>query len=136
MATICASPLCKQVAVRLKPRSASKREHWLLIPVGAAFSRGPSSFSPLATTRSASSGSGLCNSSALGASANSHKSTSAGVVRMTGIAFGWIGATTAFASVVRKPNNSCCPSTGALFGPRTPRQGSIDQRTRTRAGLG
>jgi hypothetical protein len=40
-----------------------------------------------------------------------------------GMALGWIGATTAFASVVRKPNNSCCPSTGALFGPRTPRQG-------------
>ena len=45
------------------------------------------------------------------------------VVRMTGIAFGWMGATTAFASVVRKPNNLCWPSTGALFGPLTPRQG-------------
>jgi hypothetical protein len=45
------------------------------------------------------------------------------VVRMTGMALGWIGATTPFASVVRKPNNSCCPSTGAPFDPRTPRQG-------------
>jgi hypothetical protein len=77
----------------------------------------------LATTRSAWSGSGRCSSRALGASANNHKSTSAGVVRVTGIAFGWIGATTAFGSVVRKPKTSCCPSTGALFGPRTPRQG-------------
>jgi hypothetical protein len=34
-----------------------------------------------------------------------------------------MGATTAFASVVRRRNNSCCASTGALFGPRTPRQG-------------
>ena len=31
--------------------------------------------------------------------------------------------TTAFGSVVRKPKSSSCPSTGALFGPRTPRQG-------------
>jgi hypothetical protein len=44
-------------------------------------------------------------------------------IRITRMAFGWIGATTAFASVVRKPNSSCCPSTGALFGARTPRQG-------------
>jgi len=42
---------------------------------------------------------------------------------MTGIAFGWIGATIAFASVVRKPNNSWSPSMGALSGPRTPFQG-------------
>src|SRR5208337_2281457 len=46
---------------------------------------------------------------------------SSGVVRMTGMAFGWIGATMALASVVRKPNSSCLPSTGALLGPRTPR---------------
>jgi len=48
--------------------------------------------------------------------------TSAGVVRMTGMAFGGIGATTEFGSVVRKPKSSCWPSTGALFGPRAPRQ--------------
>jgi hypothetical protein len=59
----------------------------------------------------------------LGRVGYSHKSTSAGVVKMTGIALGWIGATIAFASVVRKPNKSCVPSTGALFGPLTPRQG-------------
>jgi hypothetical protein len=41
---------------------------------------------------------------------------------MTGIALGWIGATIPLASVVRKPNNSCSPSMGALFGPLTPRE--------------
>jgi hypothetical protein len=44
---------------------------------------------------------------------------------MTGMAFGWMGATTALASVVRKPNSSCSPLTGALFGPRTPRPASF-----------
>ena len=39
------------------------------------------------------------------------------------MAFGWIGATIALASVVRNPNSSCSPSIGALLGPRTPRQG-------------
>src|ERR1700679_1905892 len=34
-----------------------------------------------------------------------------------------MGATTALASVVRKPKSSCSPSTGALLVPRTPRQG-------------
>ena len=48
-------------------------------------------------------------------SASSQRSTSAGVVRMTGMALGWIGATIALASVVRKPKSSCSPSTGALF---------------------
>jgi hypothetical protein len=35
-------------------------------------------------------------------SAVSHVSTSFGVVRMTGISFGWIALTSAFGSVVRK----------------------------------
>ena len=48
----------------------------------------PSSFSPLATILSASSGNGRCSSRAFGASAASQRSTSAGVVRMTGMAFG------------------------------------------------
>ena len=38
------------------------------------------------------------------------------------MALGWMGATMALASVVKNPNSSCSPSTGALFGPRTPRQ--------------
>ena len=39
----------------------------------------------------------------------------------------WTDATIAFASVVRKPNSSCLPSTGALFGPRKPRLGRIGE---------
>src|ERR1700684_4689853 len=34
-----------------------------------------------------------------------------------------MGATMAFGSVVRNPNNSCSPSTGALLVPLTPRHG-------------
>ena len=37
------------------------------------------------------------------------------------MALGWTGATIALASVVKNPNSSCSPSTGALFGPRTRR---------------
>jgi hypothetical protein len=33
-----------------------------------------------------------------------------------------MGATMALASVVKNPNSSGSPSTGALFGPRAPRQ--------------
>ena len=48
-----------------------------------------SSFSPFAPTASrTSSGRGLCSASASTVSASSHRSTSAGVARMTGIAFG------------------------------------------------
>jgi hypothetical protein len=35
------------------------------------------------------------------------------------MALEWMGATMAFASVVKNPNSSCLPSTCALFGPRT-----------------
>ena len=37
------------------------------------------------------------------------------------MALEWMGAMMALASVVKNPNSSCSPSTGALFGPRTPR---------------
>jgi hypothetical protein len=50
----------------------------------ATYAAIPSSFSPLATILSSSSGKGRCNSSALGASAASQGSTSVGVVRITG----------------------------------------------------
>src|SRR5271166_844817 len=53
---------------------------------------------------------------------------------MTGMALGWIGATIAFGSVVRKPNSSCSPSTGALFGPLTPRQG-VHRPAKAKSGL-
>ena len=39
------------------------------------------------------------------------------------MALGWMGATMELASVVKNPNSSCSPSTGALLEPRTPRQG-------------
>src|SRR5208283_5912815 len=50
------------------------------------------------------------------------------------IALGWIGATIALGSVVRKPNSSCSPSTGALFGPLTPRQG-VHRPAKAKSGL-
>ena len=80
------------------------------------------------------SGNGRCNSRAFGASAASQRPTSSGVVRMTGMAFGWIDATTALGAVVRKPNSSCSPSTGALLGPRTPRQG-VHRPAKAKSGL-
>ena len=50
-------------------------------------------------------------------SAPSHRSISAGVVSMTGMALGWIGATTALASVVRKPES---PAPSAALADLTP----------------
>jgi len=65
---------------------------------------------------------GRCSVSASTVSPSSQRSNSSIVVRITGIALGWTGATMALASVVKNPNSSCSTSTGALFGPRTPRQ--------------
>src|SRR5271166_4086345 len=45
-----------------------------------------------------------------------------------------MGATIALGSVVRKPNSSCSPSTGALFGPLTPRQG-VHRPAKAKSGL-
>jgi pimeloyl-ACP methyl ester carboxylesterase len=45
-----------------------------------------------------------------------------GLLRMTGIAFGWTRAMAALASVVKKPNSSCSPCMGAICDPHTPRQ--------------
>ena len=89
----------------------------------ATASTGGSSFSPLATMSSIPSGNGRCGFSASTVSPSSQRSNSSVVVMITGMALGWMGATTALASVVRNPNSSCSPSTRALFGPRTPRQG-------------
>ena len=76
---------------------------------------GPSRFWPRATMRNASSGSGRCSASASFAGAVSQRSISARVVRMTGIALGWIGATTAFGSVVRKAKRSLVVSPSLTF---------------------
>src|SRR3954452_1897138 len=45
----------------------------------------------------------------------SQVSISSGVVRITGMALGWIGATTAFASHVRKLNRRCSNSPSAFL---------------------
>src|SRR5262249_10248152 len=63
--------------------------------------RPPSSFfSPRATILSVLSGSGLCSLSARAAGAFNQRSISSRVVRITGIAFGWIAPTSLFDSVV------------------------------------
>jgi len=48
-------------------------------------------------------GIGRCNRFASSHSARIQTSCSSAVVRITGIAFGWIGATIAFGAVVKKP---------------------------------
>ena len=53
-----------------------------------------------------SSGSGRCSPDASDHGARIYTSISSSVVRITGMAFGWIGFTTAFGSVVRKPQRS------------------------------
>ena len=57
----------------------------------------------LAPRSFASSGKGRCNVFASSQGARIHTSHSSGVVKITGIAFGWIGSTIAFGAVVRKP---------------------------------
>jgi len=53
-----------------------------------------------------SSGSGRCNNLASDQGAESHAAVSAASVRITGIAFGWIGTTTPLGSQVRKAKRS------------------------------
>ena len=80
-----------------------------------------SSFSaPRRTILSASSANGRCNAFASFHGARIHTSRSSSVVRMTGIAFGWMGSTTAFGCVVRKPYTLCGPAIGFDFVPLSP----------------
>jgi hypothetical protein len=58
---------------------------------------------PRMTILSASSGNGRCSAFASSHSACIQTSRSSSVVRITGMALGWIGSTTAFGDVVRKP---------------------------------
>jgi hypothetical protein len=58
---------------------------------------------PRATIIGSVSGNGRCNAFASSQGARIHTSRSSSVVRRTGIAFGWIGSTTAFGAVVKKP---------------------------------
>src|ERR1700722_1805265 len=59
------------------------------------------------------SGNGRCSLSASTVSPASQRSNSSVVVRITGMALGWMGATMALAVVVRNPNCSCS-RTGTL----------------------
>jgi hypothetical protein len=58
---------------------------------------------PRMTICNALSGSGRCSVFASSHGARIQTSRSSSVVRITGIAFGWIGATMAFGEVVKKP---------------------------------
>ncbi len=60
-------------------------------------------FSPVATIGRAASGKGLCNAAASLQSALSQTSHSSVVVSITGMALGWIGATTVLGAVVKNP---------------------------------
>src|SRR5215216_1823951 len=55
------------------------------------------------------SGNGRCSALASSHGARSQTSRSSSVNRMTGMAFGWIGCTTAVGDVVRKPYTLCGP---------------------------
>ena len=73
-------------------RISDRRSATTLLPPGyrassRTSSAATSSFCPLATTRSASSGSARCSFKASGAGADIHISISSGLVRMTGMAF-------------------------------------------------
>jgi hypothetical protein len=104
--------------------SAGSAETPLFGPVSIAFQRKHerqaarppiSIFSPLATILSASSGRGLCSLRASPAGAFIQTSMSSGVVRTTGIAFGWIAPTSLFGSVVRKAKMSFVVSPSLTF---------------------
>ena len=62
---------------------------------------------PRVTILSASSGNGRCSAFASSHGARIQTSRSSSVVRITGIALGWIGSTTAFGEVVRKLQTRC-----------------------------
>jgi hypothetical protein len=72
-----------------------------VVLVGHVASPAGSSLTPRATIRSAPSGSGRCSLRTSSGGDVIQVSISSGVVRMTGIAFGWMAATSAFGSVVR-----------------------------------
>ncbi len=62
----------------------------------------------------------VCNAFASFHDARIQTSNSSGLVKITGMAFGWMGATTPFGSDVRKAKSSCSPSRGVFIEPRTP----------------
>src|SRR5207302_4767373 len=74
-----------------------------------------SSLTPRATILSDPSESGRCNFKTSSGGAVIQVSTSSGVVRITGIAFGWTAPTSAFGSVVRNANTSLVVSPSLTF---------------------
>jgi len=74
-----------------------------------------SSLTPRATIRSDPSGSGRCSFRASSGAAVIQVSTSAGVVRITGIACGWMAPTSAFGSFVRNAKMSLVVSPSLTF---------------------
>jgi hypothetical protein len=91
-----------------------------LISSASVFHRYPSCCSPVflipprITNVTASSGSGRCNAFASSHGARIQTSRSSPVVRITGIALGWIGSTTAFGEI-----DLMRPCTGLDFVPRS-----------------
>jgi hypothetical protein len=94
------------------PRYRRSRSSWLM-----RHSIGPPSsfFPPLATTTRASSGSGRWSLTASAIGAVIQRSIASGVLRMTGIAFGWNVATSSFGSVVKKAKMSLVVSPSFTF---------------------
>ena len=74
---------------------------------------------PRATIFNVSSGSGRCSAFASSRGARIQTSRSSSVVRITGIAFGWIGSTIALDDAVKKPSTRCGRTSGLRL--RTPR---------------
>src|SRR3954470_19770507 len=92
------------------------RGHGLLTKfVGHGVIAARSSLRPRATILSDPSESGRCSFRASSGEAVIQAPTSSGVVRITGIAFGWMAPTSAFGSVVRKAKRSFVVSPSRTF---------------------
>ena len=87
----------------------------VIVLVGHVVGSGGSSLTPRATILSDPSESGRCNFRASSGGAFIQVSTSSGVVRITGIAFGWMAPISAFGSVVRNAKMSLVVSPSLTF---------------------
>src|SRR5450755_1785612 len=94
---------------------AGYEPHFIIILVGHGAVTAASSLTPRATILSTPSGGGRCSLRASSGGAVIHVSTSSGVVRITGIAFGWTAPTSAFGSVVRNAKMSLVVSPSLTF---------------------
>src|SRR5258706_819489 len=98
----CGSKSATEIAIAIftRIRPPDDREKQALDHAAAARS---SLSVPRATIVKSASGNGRCNALASSHGARIHTSYSSAVVRITGMALGWIGSTIAFGAVVRKP---------------------------------